>query len=228
MWPSIVQLGAVKRGRNEDLLTEQPTLAVSRLCHGAWAVLLRKQQVRSSNLRVGSNSVSRSDQPLQAANLGASDCRNAEDLLTVRFPERHTRGRDGRLGSPKRLSAARQPASPAVVETAGHLGSNGRMPGLGPPAAADLRLQVSLQDIGGRPEVPSARHQHERGHEGAEDRDLGPTGAPGPSPAVSSRERRAPAEYRSDEPPRCASSRSRRGDDTVHGPLANTQPDRLQ
>jgi hypothetical protein len=51
-------LGSIRRGpheANEDLLTERPTLGVPRLCHNAEADLLRKQQVRSSNLRVGSN-----------------------------------------------------------------------------------------------------------------------------------------------------------------------------
>ena len=48
--------------------------------------LFRKQQVRSSNLRVGSSSISRSRLRLQAANLVARTCHNAEALLTERFP----------------------------------------------------------------------------------------------------------------------------------------------
>jgi hypothetical protein len=41
---------------NEALLTERSTLGILRLCHNAQADPVRKQQVRSSNLRVGSNS----------------------------------------------------------------------------------------------------------------------------------------------------------------------------
>ena len=81
-----------KGGRNEDLLTERPMLGIPRLCHNAQTDLLRKQQVRSSNLRVGSSSPSRSESPVQPANLVSGVCHNADDLLTERFPERHTRG----------------------------------------------------------------------------------------------------------------------------------------
>ena len=40
--------------RNEDLLTERPTLGIPRSCHNAQADLLRKQQVLGSNPSVGS------------------------------------------------------------------------------------------------------------------------------------------------------------------------------
>ena len=43
------------RARNEDLLTERPTLAIPRLCHNASTDLLRKQQVLGSNPSVGSS-----------------------------------------------------------------------------------------------------------------------------------------------------------------------------
>jgi hypothetical protein len=71
--------------RIEDLLTERRTLAIPRLCHNAWADLLRKQQVRSSNLRVGSSPASHSEPPGYAANLVARACHNAQDLLTERI-----------------------------------------------------------------------------------------------------------------------------------------------
>jgi len=72
--------------RNEDLLTERPTLAIPRSCHNAQADLVRKQQVLGSNPSVGSSPPSGSESPSQAADLVASVCHNAEDLLTGRFP----------------------------------------------------------------------------------------------------------------------------------------------
>jgi hypothetical protein len=50
------------RLRIEDQITERPTLCSSRLCHNAQADLVRKQQVRSSNLRVGSTPVVRAQE----------------------------------------------------------------------------------------------------------------------------------------------------------------------
>jgi hypothetical protein len=48
-------VGWPRDARNEDLLTERPAVGNLRSCHNAQADLLRKQQVRSSNLRVGSS-----------------------------------------------------------------------------------------------------------------------------------------------------------------------------
>ena len=48
--------------------------------------LFRKQQVLGSNPSVGSIPLSPSGLPLQAANLVARTCPNAEALLTGRFP----------------------------------------------------------------------------------------------------------------------------------------------
>jgi hypothetical protein len=65
------------QARIVTLLTGRPTLGNSRLCHNAQADLLRKQQVRSSNVRVGSDPLSRSESLVRAATLAASDCDNA-------------------------------------------------------------------------------------------------------------------------------------------------------
>lgn len=82
--------------------------------------LFRKQQVRSSNLRVGSSSLSRSESLVQPANLVSVACHNAKDLLTERFPGRHTRG----AGAPEASQYAATdscsaPGSPAVLDAAG-------------------------------------------------------------------------------------------------------------
>ena len=107
---------------NEDLLTERPTLGVPRLCHNAQTDLLRKQQVRSSNLRVGSSLPFRSKTPSEAANLVAGVCHNAEDLLTDRI-----------LGVPK---ASIQSAPSATVGARGSGGEHAR------PAVFDKRLEL--------------------------------------------------------------------------------------
>ena len=60
------------RARNENLLTERPTLAIPRLCHNAQADLLRKQQVLDSNPSVGS-SPSRTKPSTQAGGAGGRE-----------------------------------------------------------------------------------------------------------------------------------------------------------
>ena len=73
----------VRRASNGRLVRTAPILG-RRRHSSAVEQLFRKQQVRSSNLRVGSNPLSRSESLVQAANLATSGCHNAEDLLTER------------------------------------------------------------------------------------------------------------------------------------------------
>jgi len=80
---------------------------------------VRKQQVLSSNLSVGSSPQSRSESPHSAANPVPSTCHNAEDLLTERSSVRQGRRPKLHKASQRRRGSRPQSASHAVSDAAG-------------------------------------------------------------------------------------------------------------
>ena len=116
--PASLRLGS-RMWHAGDSKSSEP--AVVARCKRQWtaSVHIRKQQVRSSNLRVGSSSPSRSESAGKAANLVAWACHNAEDLLTDRIPGGLGPTSGGRRAWRQSRGSNAEPPSPAVFDAAG-------------------------------------------------------------------------------------------------------------